>query len=306
MADIYAIQQIYGVRNSTGGLTYGFHSTAGSIYDFGTYAGLGTPAFTIYNNAYNNTLDASGYSANQVLDATPGDWSSIGGYTNNIGTYLTTHINNLIGGTGNDLIIPNGSLIGTLTGGGGNDTFQGTTFGLSVYTITDMNFGDKLNFTNANLGSFSYTRSGSSMVYTGGSLTLSNNAIGHFIESNDTTYGGIDLKLVQPTATSDFSDRGRSDILWRNANGALADWSMNGATIANSQLLNAAPDPSWNLADIADFNGDGRSDILWRQNTTGTMAEWQMNGGSIVSSQSLQAAPDATWHTQSHPTIAAV
>ena len=297
MADIYAAQYLYGASSSVGGLTYGFHSNAGTPFDFTAYNG-NPPAFTIYNNANNNTLDASGYSVNQVLDATPGHWSSIGGYNDNIGIYLTTNINNLVGGRGNDLIIPNANLYGTLTGGGGFDTFQGTLFGLSDYTITDLGFGDKLNFTDASPGSFSYHRSGTSLLYTPGGftyhLTLSNDPVGHFVVNNDPTYGGIDLKLMQPTATSDFSDTGTSDILWRDASGALADWSMNGADITASQALSAAPDASWTIAEIADFNDDGHSDILWR-NAAGSLIDWSMNGSSIVSSQTLSAAPDASW-----------
>jgi serralysin len=296
MADIYAVQHLYGARSSTGGLTYGFHSNAGTPFDFTAYTG--TPAFTIYNNAYNNTLDASGYFSNQVLDATPGHWSSIGGKTDNIGIYLTTNINNLVGGYGSDLIIPNANLTGTLTGGGGFDTFQNTEFGLSGYNITDMNFGDRLNFTNGSLGSFTYARNGTSLSYGNGGnsyfLTLSNNAIGHFALSSDPTYGGVDLKLMQPTATSDFSDSGKSDILWRDSSGTLVDWTMNGSTIVDSHSLNAAPDASWQIADIADFNGDGHSDILWR-NSAGSLVDWSMNGSSIAVSQTLGAAPDASW-----------
>ncbi len=124
MADIYAAQYLYGAPSSIGGLTYGTRGNAGAPFQFNAYTGA--PAFTIYNTAYNNTLDGSGYGYSQVLDATPGHWSSIGGYTDNIGIYLTTNINNLVGGYGNDLIIPNPSLYGTLTGGGGFDIFQGT------------------------------------------------------------------------------------------------------------------------------------------------------------------------------------
>jgi len=296
MADIYAVQYLYGARSSVGGLTYGFHSNAGTPFDFTAYSGK--PAFTIYNTGNNNTLDASGYSSSQVLDATPGHWSSIGGYTDNIGIYLTTNINNLVGGYGNDLIIPNPSLYGTLTGGGGFDTFQSTEFGLSDNTITDMGFGDRLNFTDASPGTFSYHRSGTSLLYTPGGftyhLTLSNDPVGHFVVNSDATYGGVDLKLMQPTATSDFSDSGNSDILWRDAGGVLVDWSMNGADITASQALSAAPDASWTLAEIADFNGDGHSDILWR-NSNGSLIDWSMNGSSVTSSQTVSAAPDASW-----------
>ena len=45
MADIYAVQSIYGAQSTrTGNTTYGFNSNAGSFYNFATYSG--TPAFT--------------------------------------------------------------------------------------------------------------------------------------------------------------------------------------------------------------------------------------------------------------------
>ena len=296
MADIYAIQQIYGANNSTrtGNTTYGFNSSAGPIFDFASYTGQGTPAFTIYDSGGNDTLDASGYSQDQTINLNYGSWSSIGGYINNIGIYITTSIENAVGGTGNDLIIPNGALVSTLAGGGGDDTFQGTTYELTEDTITDMNVGDRINFTNGVLDSINPTLNGTTLTYAGGyTITLSNNPIGHFAVG-DNPLSGVDLRLMQSTPMSDFSDDGRSDILWRSSGGALADWSMAGSAITSSQLLSAAPGASWSIAEIADFNGDGHSDILWRD-TSGALVDWSMNGGTIASSQVLGAAPDASW-----------
>jgi Ca2+-binding RTX toxin-like protein len=50
----------------------------------------------------------------------PGRWSSTGGYINNVGIYLTTCIENAIGGRGNDIIIGNEGN-NNLIGGLGND-----------------------------------------------------------------------------------------------------------------------------------------------------------------------------------------
>jgi hypothetical protein len=94
----------------------------------------------------------------------------------------------------------------------------------------------------------------------------------------------------------DFNGDGIADILWRNSNGALADWSMNGSSIASSQLVNAAPGASWSIAETADFNGDGHADVLWRDSATGSLVDWTMNGGTISASQALGAAPDASWN----------
>src|SRR5262249_37733639 len=132
----------------------------------------------------------------------PGQWSSILGLKNNIGIYTTTNIANAVAGSGNDLIIPNGSLAqkGTLTGGSGNDTFQGTQAGLNQYTIANMNAGDIIHFTDANLG-LNFNLTGSTLNYGNNNqikVTFLNNVVGQFIESADPV-GGVDLTLVAAT-----------------------------------------------------------------------------------------------------------
>jgi hypothetical protein len=126
MADITAIQTIYGApaATRTHDTTYGFHSSAGSIYDFTQYAGLGTPALTIYDDGGSDTLDASDYTMNQKIDLTPGGFSSIGGYANDIGIFTTTVVEAAIGGRGSDTLIGNNA-DNFLTGGAGNDNLQG-------------------------------------------------------------------------------------------------------------------------------------------------------------------------------------
>jgi hypothetical protein len=49
---------------------------------------------------------------------------------------------------------------------------------------------------------------------------------------------------------ADFNGDGRSDLLWRNDNGAMSEWLMNGATIVSSTSptsggVAASPDASW-------------------------------------------------------------
>jgi hypothetical protein len=102
-----------------------------------------------------------------------------------------------------------------------------------------------------------------------------------------------------------------ADVLWRGADGSLAEWLMNGSTIVGSGLVNAngaavAPDASWHVVEIGDFNGDARADVLWR-NDNAQMAEWLMKGLTIVSSSvpssgGTPVSPDASWHTQAKPT----
>ena len=105
-------------------------------------------------------------------------------------------------------------------------------------------------------------------------------------------------------AIGDFNGNGSADILWRNANGTLIDWSMNGAQVTSSHLLtfqgnSAVPNASWTIAGIGDFNGGGSSEIMWR-NANGTLIDWTMNGSTITSSQGVTlngtpVMPDASW-----------
>ncbi|MFZ0269782.1 M10 family metallopeptidase C-terminal domain-containing protein [Caulobacter sp.] len=79
--DIAAIQAIYGadMTTRTGATTYGFNSNAGrDSYDF-----VKTPApiMAIWDAGGIDTLDASGYATDQIIDLTPGSLSSIGGVT---------------------------------------------------------------------------------------------------------------------------------------------------------------------------------------------------------------------------------
>lgn len=282
MADIYAIQSIYGAASSTGGKVYGFNSNAGPEYDFSL---LGfAPAFTIYNNGFNNTLDASGYSNNQILDANPGDWSSIGGYSNNIGIYAGTHIDHLIGGSGNDTFILNNSLGTTVTGGGGNDIFRASEYGWIGSTITDLSKGDTINFTDGS-SNFTYRWHGTSLSYGNGNtndtMSLANNPIGHLITSVDSS-GGTDLTLAHADpALNDFGGDGRSDILW-SSGGTLVEWQMNGLSLSSSAVI--GNDPNWTVVSTGrgDFNGDHQSDILQRNSSTGQVLEWQMDGTNVT------------------------
>jgi serralysin len=123
MADIYAVDSIYGAATTRGGDTvYGFNNTAGSIFNFNAYSPA--PALTIYDSGGNDTLDCSGYSAAQTIDLHPGSFSSVGGLIHNIGIATNAIIEKAIGGSGNDFLIAN-DFGCTLQGGGGNDTLVG-------------------------------------------------------------------------------------------------------------------------------------------------------------------------------------
>jgi FG-GAP-like repeat/FG-GAP repeat len=96
---------------------------------------------------------------------------------------------------------------------------------------------------------------------------------------------------------ADFNGDGKSDILWRNDNGQVAVWTMDGATALSKDLTNpnSSVDNSWKITGTSDFNSDGKADILWRNND-GSTAIWEMNGATIASS-SLTSVPivDNSW-----------
>lgn len=79
--DIAVIQAIYGAdpTTRTGDTTYGFNSNAGrDSFDF---TRTPAPVMAIYDAGGIDTLDASGYDTQQLIDLRPGSLSSIGGVT---------------------------------------------------------------------------------------------------------------------------------------------------------------------------------------------------------------------------------
>lgn len=134
--DIIAIQQLYGAATTTpldGGETYGFNSTiAGPVGEFFDFTINTSPVITLYSQGTGNVFDLSGYDDAQVIDLTPGAFSSVGGLTNNVGIAIGTVIETAIGGSGADMIRAS-DVSSTLIGGGGEDVLIG---GAGIDTLT--------------------------------------------------------------------------------------------------------------------------------------------------------------------------
>ena len=134
----------YGISNAFQGDTvYGFNTnisedTSRIWHEFSNYANR--TASTIVDGDGVDTLDVSGYSADQKIDLTVQtadqtyqDASDIGGRTGNLTLAIGTVIENAVGGSGDDEIIGNeadntfwgGAGDDTLIGYGGNDQFHG-------------------------------------------------------------------------------------------------------------------------------------------------------------------------------------
>ena len=102
---------------------------------------------------------------------------------------------------------------------------------------------------------------------------------------------------TSPVFETDFSNDGRSDLLWQNNSGEVAIWLLNGINVA-AQIFVANAGPSWRIAGSGDFNADGESDILL-QNVSGQTAIWLLNGTTISSGAVLAANPGPSWHIKS-------
>jgi FG-GAP-like repeat len=93
---------------------------------------------------------------------------------------------------------------------------------------------------------------------------------------------GLRYYKIYAAPANDFNNDGKSDLLWRNTDGSVAIWSMDGAGIsAPSGMVRAQVPNGWKITGTGDFNADGKADILWRH-TDGTLAIWLMNGLTVI------------------------
>jgi trimeric autotransporter adhesin len=128
-------------------------------------------------------------------------------------------------------------------------------------------------------------------------LTLSNPSAGITLGSTVTQNIAIADNDVAPVAAvkpNDFNGDSKSDILWRNNDGSVAIWQMDGNTILPASGLVSAASPDWKIAGTGDFNNDSKSDILWRNND-GSVAIWQMDGNTILPASGLVSAASPDW-----------
>jgi len=100
--------------------------------------------------------------------------------------------------------------------------------------------------------------------------------------------------------TGDFDGDGKSDILWRQADGNVRIWFMNGRTIVRKVSATGTPPlgPEWRIQGVADLNRAGRSDILWRKQD-GSLQIWFMLGASVLADLAVtQLTLPPEWNIQ--------
>jgi FG-GAP-like repeat/RTX calcium-binding nonapeptide repeat (4 copies)/FG-GAP repeat len=218
----------------------------------------------------------SGGAGNDTLYGGEDYYDRNGGYFNQSSDYLD-------GGSGQNV----------LYGGGGNDNYlvDVSAGGSVIDDIRGLN--DKLRLSASINISTALHKSGNDLIVdlnndqlfnAASDLTVKNfyDAIGAagtgFIE----TIENISIDLVH----NNFSNDKKSDILWRNSNGATSIWQMNGSTPSSRSLLTSVAN-TWEVAGTGDFDGDKKTDILWRNSLNGATSIWQMDGATLLSASLL-------------------
>jgi hypothetical protein len=91
-------------------------------------------------------------------------------------------------------------------------------------------------------------------------------------------------------SSPDFNGDGKSDIMWRDTDGSLAIWLMNGAQAMSTPVVGVVP-TSWYIVGTGNFDGSGKSAILWRNTDDGSVALWFMNGTQVTSDPVVAQVP---------------
>jgi hypothetical protein len=103
------------------------------------------------------------------------------------------------------------------------------------------------------------------------------------------------LSVVTPNV--DFNRDGNTDILWRNQNGQVHVWLMNGTQQASKVDIGPPVLSEWQIQGTGDFNRDGNTDILWR-NQNGQVHTWLMNGTQQASRVDIGPPVLSEWQIQ--------
>lgn len=104
--------------------------------------------------------------------------------------------------------------------------------------------------------------------------------------SDQTVSVGSGLGSYLRSLFRDFNGDGKADVLFKNDDGRVAIWSMDGTNRLEGTTVAKLSDTQWELPGIGDFDGDGTEDMVF-QHADGRIATWTMDGttrsaGTIV------------------------
>ncbi|MCK8784297.1 Ig-like domain-containing protein [Roseomonas sp. NAR14] len=106
------------------------------------------------------------------------------------------------------------------------------------------------------------------------------------------TFTGAPGEGWHAVAMADFDGNGQADLLLRQPDGSLVEWTLQNGQLQASNLV-APLENSWRVAGTGDLDGDGRSDILL-QHESGDVVMFAMNGAAITGG-ALLSHLDPSW-----------
>jgi Ca2+-binding RTX toxin-like protein len=284
IADIIAIQAIYGAPNSTrlGDTVYGVGTNTGRAVFGANFSDGAFPSVTIYDSGGNDTLNYSGTSQSQTINLNPGSFSSVYGDVNNIIIFPSTIIENAVGGSGNDTITGNG-YSNALWGLGGNDGLYG---GSANDTLIG---GDGNDFLEGGSGYDTiYSGSGADNYYFqsdghGGDFFPDWNYVNDQIQISQSGFAVSSVVFQNGKEVAAGASR---TFLWDKVTGQFA-FDLNGSNNGGKTVLatimidptGTNVDNTWQIGGSGDFNNDGHSDIIWRS-SSGSALIWEMVNGA--------------------------
>ncbi len=302
------------------------------ISDFNTILALtsnnasNSAVITTYKNGYNAnyaySLQLNGINRN-ALTASDFTFATTTFSNNQTGTGYN---DDLFGGLGNDALLGSSGddrLFGengndTLNGGGGKDALYGG-LGNDTYVVQNNLAGgtviedaggvDTLQLSAVVNTTTGWSKSGTNLLidlnadalFNANDLTIRNffsasDAAGSGFIENLANLSGSTILSQYKTVKNDFNGDKKSDILWRNNDGRVALWQMNGSTVTTGSIFTTIS-ADWKISSTGDFNGDKKSDILWR-NDNGQVTLWTMDG-AINTSSTVLGTISADWKISS-------
>ena len=286
IADIYAIQLLYGAPTGSQTHWFGYNPTVSAAYDLAQ-----SDSFSMYSNDGIAQLNASLYTGAQTVYFDAGTFSSIKGLTQNVSLATNTHLQTYWGGSGADTIYFGSAVNGNRSalGNDGADIFYNDGSSSVSASIT-ADGGNGLDIFNELTSSSGYVFKHNSQSTNGWLITK--NGTSYDILSNIETLRFSDRTFtLKSTAQHDLTGDTNSDVIWYNAsNGATNYWSMSGGGVGSWNFAGTV-NTAWTPVGSSDFNGDGRSEILYRRSSDGAIgflsnngSSWSWSGAGTVSS----------------------
>lgn len=125
VADWVALDTMYPLRTAFAGNTvWGFNTNINTTVFKDLALHAGKASYTLVDGGGVDTVDFSGFAADQAIRLAPESYSDIGGRIGNMGIARGTIIENAIGGSGDDIISGNATA-NVLRGGDGGDRLYG-------------------------------------------------------------------------------------------------------------------------------------------------------------------------------------